>query len=189
MSQNVTGNKDSNEVESLRSALCESRLENEQLESRLDEQSALLHQCTEQLELMKFANEQFRQQLSELQMRTVDNVHMKKLEERLRAEASKSKRLWSQKCEQLLTHEMEIEERDTKIVILQKKLDEVTKHVMRRDRKVKLSQRQVDLPTQILVWGYLKNPRAHLHGQVSTLEEGVVARHCLLTTSLEKIQA
>ena len=92
LSQNVTGNEASNEVESLCSALRESRLENERLESRLNKQSALLHQCTEQLEQMKFANEQFQQRLSELQMRTVDSVNVKKLEEQLRAEASKSKR-------------------------------------------------------------------------------------------------
>ena len=42
---------------------------------------------------MKFANEQFQQRILELQMRTVDSVHVKKLEEQLRAEASKLKRL------------------------------------------------------------------------------------------------
>ena len=46
LSQNVTGNKASNEVENLHSALREPRLENERLESRLNKQSALLHQCT-----------------------------------------------------------------------------------------------------------------------------------------------
>ena len=52
--------------------------------------------------------------------------HMKKLESSLKTETSKSKRLWMQKCEQLLTHESELVERDQEITRLRLKLKELT---------------------------------------------------------------
>jgi len=53
---------------------------------------------------------------------------VKNLEEQLRAETRKSKCLWAQKCDQLLTHERQIEGRGMKIASLQAKLEETTKY-------------------------------------------------------------
>ena len=51
---------------------------------------------------------------------------MKNLEDALKAESSKSKRLWVQKCKQLLAHESEVEEKDLEIARLWSKVEELT---------------------------------------------------------------
>ena len=105
---------------------CARHLENKRLESRLDEQCVFLNQFTEQLELEKAANEQFQQQILELQMKTVDSAHVKKLEEQIRAETRSV--LLSTEVNHLLIHEREIEGRDMKIASQQAKLEETTKY-------------------------------------------------------------
>ena len=56
-------------------------------------------------------NECLQQELSDLQTK----LKPEHLEEQLRTETNKARCLWIQKCELLLTHESEIEERDLKI--------------------------------------------------------------------------
>ena len=56
-------------------------------------------------------NECLQQELSDLQTK----LKPEHLEERLRTETNKARCLWIQKCELLLTHESEIEERDLEI--------------------------------------------------------------------------
>jgi len=102
-------NGDSNTAE-LRSALREARSHNERLESQLNEQFVLLEEVSQELELAKATNDDFQLRLTKLQVNTTN--HVKKLESALKTETSKSKRLWMQKREQLLTYESELEERD-----------------------------------------------------------------------------
>ena len=51
---------------------------------------------------------------------------MKNLEDALKAESNKSKRLWIQKCEQLLSHESEVEEKELEIARLRSVVEELT---------------------------------------------------------------
>ena len=94
------------ELESLRSALREARLENEDLK--------------EQMLRRNESEEQLRENLSSLQtelqqLRAAADAQVEELaatRKELRAQTLKAKRFWSQKCEQLLLHEAAIEEKE-----------------------------------------------------------------------------
>ena len=98
------------ELESLRSALREARLENEDLK--------------EQMLRRNESEEQLRENLSSLQaelqqLRAAADAQVEELaatRKELRAQTLKAKRFWSQKCEQLLLHEAAIEEKEACIV-------------------------------------------------------------------------
>ncbi|XP_065915676.1 myosin-13-like [Dysidea avara] len=107
----------------LRSALREARRTNEQLEEKLCQQSTLIDKLVEQLDQVKETNERIQLKLSELQ---APNSQVRNLEDALKAESSKSKRLWIQKCEQLLAHESEVVEKELEIARLRSVVEELT---------------------------------------------------------------
>ena len=90
------------DVVNLRSALCEAHRQNESLTLRLHEQ----HSTVTRLEIEVGEAKEI----------------IARLEDELWKEKTKTKRLWCQQCEQLLLHETTLEERDTEIVRLRKKL-------------------------------------------------------------------
>ena len=118
----------------LRSALRDALQTNEHLEEKLRQQSMFIDELVEQLELTKANNEQIQLQLTELQAPI--NSKVKNLEDALKIESSKSKRLWVQKCEQLLTHEAELEEKDLEIARLRARVEEFTCSVSHGDRGI-----------------------------------------------------
>ena len=107
----------------LRSALREVSQTNEQLEEKLCQQSTLIDKLVEQMNQVKETNERIQLKLSELH---APNSQVRNLEDALKAESSKSKRLWIQKCEQLLAHESEVEEKELEIARLRSVVEELT---------------------------------------------------------------
>ena len=90
------------DIVSLRSALCEAHRQNESLALRLHEQQSTVTQLESEVGEAKEI--------------------IPRLEDELWKEKAKTKRFWRQQCEQLLLHETTLEERDTEIVRLRKKL-------------------------------------------------------------------
>jgi len=87
------------------SALREARQTNEQFEEKLCQQSAFIENLVEQLDQVKATNDRIQSKLDELQ---TPNNQVRKLEDTFKKESDKCKRLWIQKCNQLLVHESEI---------------------------------------------------------------------------------
>ena len=107
----------------LRSALHEASRTNEQLEEKLCQQSTLIGKLVEQLDQVKETNERIQLKLSELH---APSSQVRNLEDALKVESSKSKRLWIQKCEQLLVHESEVEQKELEIARLCSVVEELT---------------------------------------------------------------
>ena len=71
------------------------RTNKQQLEEKLCKQSTLIDELVEQLDQVKATNETMQLQISELQ---VPNTQVRNLEDALKVESDKCKRLWIKKC-------------------------------------------------------------------------------------------
>ena len=109
-----------NEIDTLRRALQEARLEIEGLHETVHERDGTLRAELET------ANASLREARAEV----------KKMRRDVKVQAAKAKRYWAQKCEQLLAHETVVKEKDAEIARLQEEISSRTPTTTRLQEQI-----------------------------------------------------
>ena len=113
---------ESTDVEVLRTALHKARLEIEGLRAAMNERDVTLTGLRAELESVR--EELVASSSATQALRT----EMGTLKQSLKSQTAKAKQFWAQKCEQLLAHEAELEDKDAIISNLQEQLANRRKH-------------------------------------------------------------